>query len=221
MASRCLVALLVAAVVACGGDAARPAGLAGAPGRAAVATHGGDAAPWFCHGIGCPAFEVLDKTSEYELRAYNSTAWAATTVTGMNYTKAVSTGFERLFGYISGANEDGVKIPMTAPVIATVTPGQGPACESNFTVGFYQPKAAPPAPTSPDVFVLQWPAFKAYAAQFGGFASQDDILKHAADLGKTLESEKIKFDSEHFVSAAYDPPFRVLHRHNEVWFKAM
>jgi len=41
---------------------------------------------------------------------------------------------------------DGVKIPMTAPVRAVVDAGAGPACESNFTVGFYSPQARARAP---------------------------------------------------------------------------
>ena len=40
---------------------------------------------------------------------------------------------QRLFAYIDGHNEDGVKIPMTAPVRVEVHPSQGPFCKGNFT----------------------------------------------------------------------------------------
>jgi hypothetical protein len=39
---------------------------------------------------------------------------------------------QRLFDYISGANEDGKKIPMTAPVVTAVLPGEG--CEPQLSL---------------------------------------------------------------------------------------
>jgi hypothetical protein len=46
---------------------------------------------------------------------------------------------QTLFNYIEGANADKAKIPMTAPVLMRITPGEGPFCKSNFTMGFYLP----------------------------------------------------------------------------------
>ena len=42
---------------------------------------------------------------EYELRMYSDTnKWASTTIIGVDYDKATSEGFGRLFNYISGEN---------------------------------------------------------------------------------------------------------------------
>jgi hypothetical protein len=48
---------------------------------------------------------------------------------------------QRLFKYISGENEAGSKIEMTAPVRVKVYPSQGPFCGNNFTVSFFVPFA--------------------------------------------------------------------------------
>ena len=41
-----------------------------------------------------------------------------------DFQQAEREGFMRLFSYISGANEEGIKVPMTAPVLNRITPGQ-------------------------------------------------------------------------------------------------
>ena len=46
---------------------------------------------------------------------------------------------QRLFKYISGSNEGKTKIDMTSPVTVQTSPGQGPACESDFMVSFFLP----------------------------------------------------------------------------------
>lgn len=47
--------------------------------------------------------------------------------------------FMKLFDYISGGNSGKTKIPMTSPVVTKIEPGQGPNCESTFTMSFYNP----------------------------------------------------------------------------------
>lgn len=45
---------------------------------------------------------------------------------------------------------------MTSPVTCLINPGEGPACESSFTVSFYVPEqhqAEPPKPTAPEIFL--------------------------------------------------------------------
>ena len=137
------------------------------------------ASPWFCHGLDCPPFAVERRGDGYDVRVYPAgLRWTSTTVTGSSYDDATATGFERLFKYISGANEGNETIPMTAPVRVAVAPGDGPFCDSNFTVSFFVPfeeagtettrserdgserdghehrtQRDVPEPTDPDVFV--------------------------------------------------------------------
>ena len=81
--------------------------------------------PWFCHGIDCPSYSNTT-TDSIEVRSYSTELWSSTDVYGVSLDDAMDTGFNRLFNYISGANEGSVAIPMTAPVKVTLTPGDGP-----------------------------------------------------------------------------------------------
>merc|ERR1719209_1450451 len=73
--------------------------------------------PKFCRGNDCPKFTILNKTENYEVRKYESSRWASTTVQNLHdLNGAMRTGFMRLFNYITGNNEKGEKIAMTCPV---------------------------------------------------------------------------------------------------------
>ena len=84
-----------------------------------------------------------------------------------------------LFAYIAGANDAHSNIPMTAPVLTKVDPGDGPNCESTFTVAFYVPEkfqdGSVPKPLSLDVNTTSFPAdtqhAQFYVRSFGGWTS--------------------------------------------------
>mmetsp|Transcript_16420 Transcript_16420/g.48914 ORF Transcript_16420/g.48914 Transcript_16420/m.48914 type:complete len:231 (-) Transcript_16420:786-1478(-) len=182
--------------------------------------------PWFCHDLDCPTYEVLDEdlgSSGIELRSYAAGVWVSTNVSDVGYDEAVGLGFMRLFRYISGANKDEQKIDMTAPVRVLLIPGEGPFCESHFTVSFYVPpelQASPPLPTDSSVFVQPSPAASYYVSSYSGFTSEKRLLEHAFSEMKQLEILGRDFDASVFYAAGYDSPFRLLGRHNEVWIPA-
>jgi hypothetical protein len=130
---------------------------------------------------------------------------------------------QRLFKYISGANEEGRKVPMTAPVITKVTPAQGPFCEDSFAISFFVPfdfQSAPPKPTDELVEVVTLPPMDVYVLGFGGFATGAGYLDKAAEAVKALDGAGLAYSSEFFYTAGYDSPFRLRNRHNEVWIMA-
>jgi hypothetical protein len=60
-------------------------------------------------------YRVLESSRDFELRQYESSLVAETTVTG-DFHEVGNEGFQRLFDYISGNNRKKQSIPMTAPV---------------------------------------------------------------------------------------------------------
>ena len=56
-------------------------------------------------------------------------------------------------------------VDMTIPVTIKVEPGEGPNCESSFTMSFYLPveyQENPPKPTNPALFVEERPELTVY-----------------------------------------------------------
>ncbi|XP_039375048.1 uncharacterized protein LOC120394901 isoform X2 [Mauremys reevesii] len=106
--------------------------------------------PKFCREVTeCFTFDLICNSSDYEARLYPPSAWVSTRVNN-TYTAAKTTGFWRLFRYIQGRNQLGVKIPMTSPVLTRVDQAAGETQE--FTISFLLPAAwqgDPPQPTQP------------------------------------------------------------------------
>lgn len=189
--------------------------------------------PWFCHDLDCPQFEVLETNSskgvKYELRKYPAARWVYTMVqfdTEDDFKKAQGTAFMRLFQYISGANEAKAKIAMTAPVVDTIVPGQGPLCKNNLTLSFFVPfdfqRIGPPKPTDPEVFLTEWTEMQVYVSSFSTLPpgpSGKTLAEEAQKLADALPTGS--FEASPFLSAQYDSPFRVFRRHDEIWLKKL
>ncbi|KAF6257098.1 heme-binding protein 2-like protein [Scenedesmus sp. NREL 46B-D3] len=183
-------------------------------------------APAFYKGLEGPKFTVLKKIGDnIELRRYEPGSWVSVQRSGMQLDSAMSGTFMKLFGYISGGNAAGAKIEMTAPVLTKVVPGQGPTCESQFTMSFYNPwkyqsNAAAPKPTAAGVVLTDMPALDVYVISFGGWANEAAYKQYAARLMQKLKDEKLAFDSSYWFTAGYDSPYNMDNRHNEVWVPA-
>jgi|TARA_B110000967_G_scaffold178939_1_gene194089 hypothetical protein len=181
----------------------------------------------FCRGNDCPPFTVESRGETYDVRLYpGGLKWTSTVVSGVSFDDAVSTGFGRLFRYISGENAASEKIPMTAPVRVQVAPGDGPFCDSNFTVSFFVPfvdkdskkQMEVPAPTDPSVFnSVDENPLRVFVKSFGGYSDEKVLRKQAAELAKALVEDGVELDAKSYYSAGYDSPFRPIDRHNEVW----
>lgn len=177
-------------------------------------------APDFCHGLDCPDYKVLQNETTFELREYVATQWVSTSLKGVQFQDAERKMFFRLFDYISGKNNESKKIAMTAPVLTRIIPGQGPACENDFIMSFFvSPNGGqPPAPSDPTVELTARPSARVYVRSFGGFATEDVVVKEAEQLAQDLGS--VPYEMTYYFTAGYDSPFKFFGRHNEIWFLA-
>lgn len=181
-------------------------------------------APWYYHSLNGPYFDVADVDTE--ARSYPAALWASTDVLSTNIDEAGSIGFNRLFDYISGKNDAGIAIDMTTPVLTKVQPGDGPNCNSTFTVSFYVPyiyqtAEGPPKPTAENVYIQTIAEKYVAVSEFDGYAVQAKDIAKTVSLSKEIsDSKEVMQDSsagDVWYLAGYDPPFRITNRHNEVW----
>ena len=179
--------------------------------------------PPFCQNYDCPKFTVVDTKNDYEVRKYEPSKWVGTVVSSMNWTSALDIGYKKLYAYRTGENKEGMKLEMATPVATKIVPGQGPACESTFTILFFVPfanQANTPEPTNKDVVIVNLPAITAYVASFGGVENEASLRTTATNLADSLIADKVDFVSNSYFTAEYDPPTVKTNRHNEVWFLA-
>ena len=179
--------------------------------------------PSFCDGLDCPRYTLIAVKKGYEIRKYEATKWVGTTVPSMSFTTALHIAYGKIAAYISGANSASEKIPMATPITTKVVPGQGPACDSNFTVLLFIPfafQSKAPAPTDPQVALVDLPAVTAYVTSFGGWEADNELQEEASDLANTLIDDNVDYVKDFYLTASYDPPTKDTGRHNEVWFLA-
>ena len=179
--------------------------------------------PDFCHDLDCPKYTLVAKKEGYEIRNYAPSKWVGTTIMGSSYKQAANDGFDLLFKYISGANSANEKIPMASPVATKIVPGPGSTGQKNFTVLFFTPfayQANTPTPTDPQLKLVSLPAITAYVYSFGGFETDAGLERYTFELVNKLNWDGMAFVKDFYFTAEYDPPIRVIGRHNEIWLLA-
>ncbi|KAK1319070.1 hypothetical protein QJS10_CPB04g00111 [Acorus calamus] len=188
----------------------------------------GYAEPYNCGILECPSYEVIHSQEEFEIRRYRGAVWMSThPISSSSYKEASDAGFNELFAYIGGDNQQGTIIPMTAPVLVHIVPSTGPSRKSFYTVQFYMPetyqKYSPPL--SSQVHPERWPKNERYVAvrRFEGFMDDSNIAPQAAKLAADLkgtewEGGAAAAATSGYVVAGYSSPFEFLGRTNEVMF---
>jgi hypothetical protein len=194
--------------------------------RSLLAGLGAGLALWAAWGLyvrrttGRVPFETVDELDGVEIRQYPGTVLAETTApTGRE-------AFERLFGYISGANEGDRDIAMTAPVrtdgatVGMTAPVRTESGDDRVTMAFwlpadYTPETAP-LPTDPRVSLVVEPPRIVAVRSFGWYATSGRAAHEREQLRETLSSHDIDALGDPVVLQYDDPWTPPFMRHNEV-----
>ncbi len=173
--------------------------------------------------------EILE--NDVEIRAYPEEIWATTVAEDQN------DAFTPLFRYISGDNDKGEKIEMTAPVV-TPTPqpaGTGstkgekiemtaPVVSMNTEKGQFMAFIMPerfdinntPKPSSSRVKIELVEPRKLATIRFSGYVTQENYKKNLEQLNKTLENRGISTMGEPLLMQYNDPWTPPFSRRNEI-----
>jgi hypothetical protein len=178
-----------------------------------------------------PEYEVIEKSGEFELRAYSPMIVAETLVSG-SMDKASGAGFRLIADYIFGNNTstagDSEKISMTAPVtmepgsekISMTAPVSMEQTAGQWRVHFVMPAQYTmetlPRPNNPQVTLREVPSSNYAVIRFSGLAGEKKVARKTAELMTWLESKGITPTGKPEL-ARYNPPWTLpFLRRNEV-----
>ena len=169
-----------------------------------------------------PPYQTVAKLGRVEIRQYGPRLAAETVVDG-GEVAARSTGFQRLAGYIFGANRGTQGIAMTAPVaqssaqppksetIAMTAPvDQAKVSDGRWRIRFFMPpkytRETLPQPTNPKVEIVTVPEATVAVLRYSGIASASAVRDADARLLKALATTEWHPVGTP-VSWFYDPPW--------------
>lgn len=155
-----------------------------------------------------PPYQVVETLENgVEIREYSGQIWAVTSDDDQNR------GFSRLFRYISGENEGGVKIEMTAPVVTGAAGGE-------LFIAFIMPEGLnledAPSPRDDRVRIEAVKERRMAAIAFSGYATEDKRERYLATLEEALKGRGIEAEGEAFLMQYNDPWTPPFMRRNEV-----
>lgn len=178
-----------------------------------------------------PKFTVVEKSGDFELRAYAPRVVAETLVDG-SLNDASSAGFKRIADYIFGNNTaragGSEKISMTAPVamapksekISMTAPVAMQQTAGQWRMYFVMPSqytlSTLPTPNNPEVTLRELPASRMAVLRFSGLAGEEKTTTKTAELLAWLKSKSITPIGTPEL-ARYNPPWTLpFLRRNEV-----
>ncbi|KAG7265027.1 hypothetical protein CRUP_007246 [Coryphaenoides rupestris] len=142
----------------------------------------------------CLEYQLLCKTDEYEVRHYSPTRWVSTDAEAYFMGVGAAMAFRRLFQYITGANQEGVQMEMTTPVLVKIPEETKMWEPAIYTLNFPLPAAyqeKPPKPTNDkaSLYFTEMPDLDIYVRSYGGWMLSVTSRLHAHLLTKELDRE--------------------------------
>jgi DNA gyrase inhibitor GyrI len=156
-------------------------------------------------------YRVISKDGDFEVREYKPMLLVSTTMKGSELRN--NSAFQRLFGYISGSNEDSQKIAMTAPVFSS---NDSEVYRMSFLIPKDVAENGAPQPTDDKVKIEPMEGGRFAAYRYSGYSNPERIEEAKQKLAEWVEKQKLKTIGE-MLSAGYDPPYTPAdRRRNEV-----
>lgn len=157
-------------------------------------------------------YRVVKAEKGFELRYYPPATFATVKSSAKSYRELSGSGFRKIAGYIFGDNEFSTKIAMTSPVHMDIN-------DKESSMSFVMPSnydvKSLPKPNDTRVEIHQTPGEYAAVLEFGGFANDASIRKHAQELRQLLDEKGIKTIGN-FRYLGYNPPYQIIARKNEI-----
>lgn len=196
--------------------------------KAALLGGGGLLAAWVAWGLYTKQsaesvpYERLESFEGVEIRQYPRTVLVETTARNQ------MTAFRRLFDYLTGSNEPGKSVSMTAPVkttagtkISMTAPVRSAAgSDDTMRMGFYLPETydmeTAPRPTDADVHLREVAPRTVAAVQFSWYAPERRVRTYRNRLLDALGASDYEPVGEPFLLRYNDPWTPPFMRRNEV-----
>lgn len=176
-----------------------------------------------------PRYDVVEQQGSVEVRSYETRVAAEARVEADGTDDGRNRPFRLLFDYISGANQSGSKIAMTAPVesdrvseqIAMTVPVETARSDDDGVyMRFFLPEKydseTAPKPLDERVTIVSVPQQTVAALRFTGFGSEETVKEKQSELLASLEGTEwraVGAPTAYF----YDPPWTLpFLRRNEV-----
>jgi len=157
-------------------------------------------------------YEVIRTEKDFEIRHYPAATFATISSKAITYKELGSSGFRKLAGFIFGGNSEEKQIAMTSPVHMAIN-------DSVSTMSFVMPsnynETNLPKPKNSEVMISTSAEEYVAAIKFGGYATESEINEQAQKLAEALKKASISYYG-HFRFLAYNAPYQIFNRRNEV-----
>ncbi len=150
------------------------------------------------------AYEVLRSDGPFEIREYPALTMATTSMRDTR-NDGDSGSFSRLFGYITGANDQQQKVAMTTPVFME-REGQTAAGQMGFVIPKVVAQQRVPSPSRDDVEIRQREGGRFAVIRFAGRMNRDTSTAAEERLRAWVKDNQLHISGDVEI-AGYDPPW--------------